>query len=407
MKKLIHETYRKIKNIIKIPYHFLCILNASRRKAAIKKMKKYTESKKIKVGFIVQMPEIWDKEAPVYEAMSIDKRFEVSLIIVPHYNLNESKLESYGEEKEFFMTKYPKATFILLKDQKEMIIDVTYDYIFYQRCWEGYLPKQLRCKNVIKYAMTCYIPYCYHCAPVPNSYYQKDFFWYLSKFYCCSMDQYEEVSRIGNIVCQYEGFPVIDSLRFKEQSHARCKILWTPRWSDDPSLGGTSFNLYKYNILEIEKISEHISLTLRPHPLTFENAVRVGWMTVSEVEEYKDLVFKSGAAFDENKIIEDTFFDTDILITDFSSAMVPFFLSGKPIIYCSSTDFEMTDTFRKIMNSVYVANSWNEVLQYVTELINGRDVLFEKRKEVITSIRNQTSSVERIINDLVESIQSN
>ena len=34
-------------------------------------------SKKIKVGFLVQMQEIWDKQAPVYEKLNSDDRFTV------------------------------------------------------------------------------------------------------------------------------------------------------------------------------------------------------------------------------------------------------------------------------------------------------------------------------------------
>ena len=33
--------------------------------------------RKIKVAFVSQMPEVWDKQAPVYERMAADDRFDV------------------------------------------------------------------------------------------------------------------------------------------------------------------------------------------------------------------------------------------------------------------------------------------------------------------------------------------
>ena len=41
---------------------------------------------RIKVGFIVQMPQVWDKESPVYERMTADSQFDPWLIVVPSYD---------------------------------------------------------------------------------------------------------------------------------------------------------------------------------------------------------------------------------------------------------------------------------------------------------------------------------
>ena len=351
------------------------------------------------------MPEIWDKEAPLYEALLKDVRFDVSLIIVPHYDFANSKLDHYGEEKRYFTEKYPASKIVLMNDERDMVVDDSYDYIFYQRCWETYLPEQLSCKNVLNYAMTCYIPYCYHCAPVPNAYYQKEFFWYLSKFYVCSVDQYNEVKRFSNIECQYNGFPVFDTLKFKKRDANQFKVLWTPRWSDDSTYGGTSFNKNKYHILKLKEINENISLVLRPHPLTFENAIKQKWMSEEEVIEYKDLVKKTGVVFDQNKLIEDTFYTTDVLITDFSSVIITYFLSGRPIIYCTGKDFVMTEIFREIIDSLYIATNWEDIQRYVKDLMDGKDPLYEKRQMIIQKINNTKSSVAVIKEDLYNQLK--
>ena len=57
-------------------------------------------------------------------------------------------------------------------------------------------------------------------------------------------------------------------------------------------------------------------------------------MTERDVENYKNSVKEHGASFDKNEIVGDTFRQTEILITDYSSIILEFFLSGKPVIYC-------------------------------------------------------------------------
>ena len=406
IKTLINGLHRRYKYLIETPCRMRSVSDSKKKKEQILNEKKNRKNKKIKVGFIVQMPEVWDKEAPLFDAMLVDDRFYLYLIIVPHYDFTNSKLERYGEEKKYFTRKYPDVKTLLLKDENDMVVDDSFDYIFYQRCWENYLPEQLRCKNVINYAMTCYIPYCYHCTPMVVSYYKTDFFWYLNKFYCCSEDQYKQVKKIGDIECQYLGFPVIDSLCYEDTRNKKFNILWTPRWSDDRSLGGTSFNTNKYNILNLSKKFERVLLTMRPHPLTFENAIKQKWMTETEVEEYRELVKESGAVFDDNKLIEDTFNSTDILITDFSSVIMTFFLSGRPIIYCAGKDFAMTETFREIINSLYIATKWEDVQRIVRDLMDGKDPLYEKRQMIIHRIDRTKSSVNNIIEDLYEQIRS-
>lgn len=359
---------------------------------------------KIKVGFIVQMPEIWDKEAPVFEALLRDDRFDACLIVVPHYDYSKDMLCSYGDELEYFRVKYPDVSIITLNNTDDDIIDDSYDYIFYQRCWEQYLPNQLKCKNVIKHAVTCYTPYAYHCGPEGPSYYCNSFFRNLNKFYCCSEDQAEEVKKICYIESSYLGYPGFASLDYSEKTSGNTNILWTPRWTDDVHFGGSSFFKYKDKIIDLFNISDSISLKLRPHPLTFENAVKEKRMTEEEVKEYIEKIRSAGASFDRNKIVGETFSDTDILITDFSSVVVFYYVSGRPIIYCSDTNIPMTGLFRQILDSVYIAKSWEDVYRITKDLVNGIDPLYEKRQEVIRKMDVSKDSVSKIVEDLYKTL---
>ena len=398
---------RKIKRALYAPNRVIHRIDAAKKKEKICREKREKQRTVIKIGFIVQMPEVWDKEAPLFEALLKDERFIACLIIVPHYDFANSKLGQYGEEKKYFIEKYPDANIVLLNGTEDMVVNESYDYIFYQRCWESYLPKQLRCRSVINYALTAYIPYCYHFVPMAPDYYRKDFFWYLNRFYCCNTDQYKEAMATDNIECCDLGYPVIDAIHYPERGEKPTNVLWTPRWSDDPIYGGTSFNRNRDKILDLLSVSDDISLIIRPHPLTFENAVKVGWMSASDVKDYKEKAVRRGAFFDNNKLIEETFLCTDILITDFSTSIITFFLSGRPIIYSSETNYQMTDIFKKILDSVYIAKDYDDICRITQELLNGNDPKRGMRYSVIEKIRQEKTSVDNIITDLYEFLTLN
>ena len=64
-----------------------------------------SENGKISVGFIVQMPEIWDKLEPIYESMVDNDRFEVALILAPQYDFKNECL-IYSFTNNYFLEKY-------------------------------------------------------------------------------------------------------------------------------------------------------------------------------------------------------------------------------------------------------------------------------------------------------------
>ena len=64
----------------------------------------------------------------------------------------------------------------------------------------------------------------------------------------------------------------------------------------------------------------------------------------------------------------------------------------------------MYETYREIINSLYIATSWEDIKRYVNDLINGIDPLYNKRQAVIKKIRNSHNSTSLIIEDLFNTI---
>lgn len=71
---------------------------------------------------------------------------------------------------------------------------------------------------------------------------------------------------------------------------------------------------------------------------------------------------------------------SDVLLTDGSSIMMDYLLTGKPIIYCHKEKDKFTPLGQILYRGVYVANSWEDVEKYLGDLRQGIDPLKEERQ---------------------------
>lgn len=394
IKKTIKRTYRVIKDIKLDTY-------AKKYIQRVKKQKK--KSDKIKVLFIVQMPELWDKQQKVFEIMKENNAFEPRLLIVPKYDLKNNSLGEYGDELMFFLSFDENAIRINEIDEYNSFISL-YDYIFYQRQYNNYLPEFLRGDNVVKYSKICYIPYA---TPEikKTGLYNKDFYRYvylgfLESENACHIlrKKFKKNYRKGIQKFIFEGYPVFESMLNQNSECFYNKILWTPRWSYDPFAGGSHFFEYCDNIIDYAKKNPHVNVCIRPHPMMFDNFIKEKRMTQDDVDSYIKEVTSSNATIDSNIDITSTFQNTDILISDKSSVITMFFLTGKPIIYCP-IDCDHGYLFQTIMPGLYIANSWDDIEKVLGSLTVGKDELKDIRKNIIDeSFRNNKSASERIVN---------
>ena len=362
----------------------------------------------VKVGFIVQMPELWNKQAPVYERMTRDPGFDPWLIVVPSYDLVKKQRGQYGGELQYFRSLYPEGQFLTsaeLSDDFSQLKARRFDYIFYPRCWESYLPKSLRTRNVIRYAKTCYIPYAFHCFKPYPSYYQNRFFSSLYLMFCCSSSQQATAYPSDSIrKTVFLGFPCLEGVTAVPQPHTRVRLLWTPRWQSNPRYGGTTFFAFKDRFFELAEQHPELEIIMRPHPLTFENAVKTGKMTLDEVSAYKARCSESGIRFDANANIDDTLPEVDILLSDFSSILVDAAMLGKTIIYCGgAATGEYDETMEQIMQCAYHVDSWEAAVDYIRQLSEGHDPKREARaalaERLTTEHQNSSAAILQYLRD--------
>ena len=108
-------------------------------------------------------------------------------------------------------------------------------------------------------------------------------------------------------------------------------------------------------------------------------------MDKNEVESVKKRCLCAGIKFDDNRIIADTFRNTDILISDYSSILRFFLAMNKPVIYCY-TDYKANAEFLSLHNAMYISTSWESLEKHLTNLIEGNDYLEDRRGSLVNEI---------------------
>ncbi len=403
---------RGIKKAVKYPINkILGFFYSARSSYYLKKSLVGKQHDEIKVGFIVQMPELWDKQSSVYAKMCDNNKFEPWLIIVPKYDFENSKIGEYGSEKEFFVSNCLNGKYALAYNENKWAeINVSdFDYMFFQRPYDHYLPKKLRSSSTVCYTKNCYIPYA--TPEIKNPVIYPIYFFrnlYLGFMEDASAAQINMTRFKGNYNNDIQHFLSIGYPPFEKclRINNKCdysKFLWTPRWSYDPVVGGSHFMEYNQQLTDFEW--KETELIIRPHPMMWENFVKTGIIDKSQVDMIFSLWKKNGVHIDQNKSIEETYENTDVLISDRSSVIPMFFLTGKPIIYCP-IDCEYGSLFSTIIPGLYIANTWEELSGYIKMLSDHNDPLYSVRKKIIEEhFLYNSSATENIINAIVDDFE--
>jgi len=386
-------------------------------------------SGKINVVFIYQMPELWNKVDSVCREMIKNDRFNVTILAVPKQELHiGSGIEKYQENDALAASKDFNCRVIDARTGENQWYDLESlnpHYVFYQRPYDNYLPEIYRSYTVIKYARTCYVPYGW--LVTKNLYdicLNREFF---RNLYLCYAESREIYTTVRNrFPLSYalnlrkilmEGTPSLDLMYKLKDSESiswerdrkedKLRVLWTPRWTlnSDTDSCASNFFEYKDKFMKFAEENQDTYVLWRPHPLAFDNYIRAGVMTQGEVDEYKKKLGElKNSSLDSQKDYLSTFWNSDVLVSDFSSIIVEYFVTGKPLIYCDRGGAQLDSFATRMSEGFYHAGNWHEVEAIIMELRDGKDRLYEKRQELIKQLfgDNITGASERIVKSIVE-----
>lgn len=358
----------------------------------------------IRVAFVVQMPEIWDKQAAVFERMLKDDRFDPYILVAPAYDFAKKALlpgknpdgEWYRERYGGSVLDYPADAFF-----PEYNKEADFTCVFYDRPYDNYLPDGLRTDAVMQAASICMINYC------TTDWEMDDFEYYgfgrhVTIWFASNAVEAANF-RKGHLQKSWRkaydiGYPAFTYYREAASENEFRRFLWTPRWSTaEDGVGSTHF--FDYMELLIEWFTAHpeMSLTVRPHPLMFDNFISKGIMSAEEVQALKDRFAAAGIRFDDNRMIRDTFRETDVLISDYSSVISLYLVTGKPVIFCPD-EVPVTQEFETLKKGMYVTENGEMLERALEQMTRREDPLEKTRNEVVErSLLRKKHGVEHIL----------
>ena len=360
--------------------------------------------KKMRVLFLVQNDFVWDKQSSVYDVFAADEDVEPIIVLLPSYSATDLSAEkpvgAYEERYwHFFHDHYTDVyDFTNILDLRIL----RPDYIFLGLPYEGLRPlDETHTAELAQLAKLCYIAYGTQGTRffIQWETMMADFFSCLSFHFCDSLEEKHAMESVypGTVAAGLQYFEDLGYPSFepylkccREQNSVR-RILWTPRWTTDPMVGGSHFLDYKDHFLDFARRngSDQLKFVIRPHPFMFDNFIQQGYMTEGEVMAYKEKLAAFGVELDNGIYTPfEALSATDILLADFSSLNMPFFLLDRPLIYCPNGT-ELTDDYQKMLKGSYVAESWEQAEYYLERLICCEDPAADRRRTIICEFRER------------------
>lgn len=357
------------------------------------RMKKLSEKNKvcydpIKIVFLGQSPGSWMKIRSIFESMLEDERFEPIILAVPE-DIQNISMKVY----EYFRDIYDNAVINAYSDNTwRSLRDLKPDYVFYQEPYDNYLPPVYQSGNVAKYVKTLYVPYGFVLWDKVKSISMSKIFF--RNVYCYFADsQLNMEYNVARLKASHKrgyqksvniGYPIFETfMRRKpltDNTGTTKAVLWTPRWSED--VGGSNFFNFKDEVIKLPQKYSDLKIIFRPHPMLIDHFIETNRITREEADIYlKNFDDNASLEYDTSNDYMGTFWNIDILLTDVSSIIVEFFLTGKPIIYCD-TGVIPDAFFAEVIKGMYVVYNWDEAEKKLNELMQGNDPLKQKREEL-------------------------
>ena len=402
----------KYKNDILIHLDLYLSLKRINKRILKKRKSKDKNNNKINICFVLQEYSLFDKLYNVFLELNKYNDIYVKAIILPPYDLKTNTINKNDHTNlDLFIKKIGKDN-IISEDDFEKI---DFDYIFINRPYDYYVEDKFKVINLYKRSKICYLPYANALTiSLTKLNIENDFNCYVNLFFSDNKviyngvkNKYKIQNALGIKKVYDEGYPALETYvdyhyynSLKDDK--TINILYTPRWSNEGEFGGSSFLFIKDEILQLSK-NRNIKLIFRPHPMMFDNFIRNKKMSEKDVLNFREELLNNGAILYETGLVSDILDQIDIYLTDYSSLIMNYYLTGKPIIYIETGIMEILDDFKFIFDDNYIVNYDGNIVKTVEDVIRQKDYKYNDRiKNVIKESELSRGSTKRIINDIID-----
>lgn len=366
---------------------------------------KIKKGEKINAVFVCHRPAVWGALRSVYEALAADDRFNVIIVAIPNkkqlpgLGLNHEQYESEGAEafwKEYGCVNgydYETGEWLDLKS-------LAPDYLFFQQPYNITRCAAYRSEVVSAYAKIGYVCYFtpYEFGPFYDECLPEDFLKDVSFFF--SQNKTDDLyikNRVksvnhGATKVILTGYPKYDVEKnyadLNQQNRSRggkFSVIWTPRWTTNE--GFCHFFEYRDRILEYADRHPEVDLTFRPHPQAFLEWTGTGELSEEELADYlRNIERRDNLHLNQAGNYFPMLYASDCLLTDVSSLIYDYLLTGKPIVLCMPENIE--HYLQDVLDGLYKVSSWDEATAVLEKLQKGEDPLSDIRRQIVAERMN-------------------
>lgn len=150
------------------------------------------------------------------------------------------------------------------------------------------------------------------------------------------------------------------------------------------------------------KLNSDVQIIIRPHPLMMRHYITENIVSPDFFDKLEKSFLQIGNIhFDKTKDYFDSLDKADVFVSDYTSLLVEYFVSGKPVIYLGKINLFNKDA-KKMCSSFYRANSWNEIKNFIENIKFGFDSLKIKRNKIFQKIIKNYGKSARNIFDILK-----
>lgn len=373
------------------------------------------KGKPIRVAFYCDYPSSWSAFDELYHILKEDKRFQVTILAAPEVQnrkITHNDMAKFLRKQSIpYLNLFHNNHFISIKKLKP-------HYIFPCRPYNHIRCKKYSNQNLKKIGKLCHITYgtCIFngkTLQIVCGFQQlKEYSLVFSETFEHTKIYYQKRAQFPQAQTKIVqvGSPKFDMVYNRDFQSIpfpyKQVILYTPRWT--LSDGTCSFLELYENFFQLVQDNADVYYIFRPHPLMKKEFCRKIW---SE-KEWETFIHRfsliPNAELDTQEDYFPSFKKATVLVSDPSSLLPEFLLTGKPVIYLSKKNI-FNPFGLKIKEGYYICRNWIEVLNTLESLKNGNDPKKELRKQVIEEnfyISKSTSSAQRIRDILLEDYES-
>ena len=238
--------------------------------------------------------------------------------------------------------------------------------------------------------------------------YNLRFYQYVENFYVINeqlKDFYASKMYNKGINLKAVGAPSLENLKeYSDENY----VIYAPHWTIDheKTIAYSSFKENGMFMLEYAKKHPEFNWVFKPHPLLKKALVDNNFMTKQEVEEYYSSWEKLGKACYSGNYFE-IFNNSKLMITDCSTFLIEFLLTGKPLINIISEEAsEFNIIAKEVIKHLYKAENIQELEKHLNNiLVYNQDELKQERVKASRLFRQDTTK--NILNDLLKQKEGN